>query len=133
MAHQFATEEWLQAIKQMLNRSASFREAARNWRTDMLWVVVDVSPVYVYLDLRYGECLEAARLTAKSQRSPELVLEGTLAVWQKVFQKKLGLLQAIMTRELTVSDGQSVKLLGAPTAAQELVNVIAAVETEWPA
>ncbi|MGQ0601473.1 MAG: SCP2 sterol-binding domain-containing protein [Anaerolineales bacterium] len=133
MAIQFATDDWMRAVKQALTRSVIFRDAARNWRTEWLWAVTGgPEPVYLFFDLRYGDCVEAIRVKDPSQRAAEITLEGPASAWQRVIQKKLSLMQAITTKELNVTSGQSVKIMGAHRAAQELMNVIARIETEWP-
>jgi hypothetical protein len=130
---QFASDDWLRAVKQALARSISFRDAARNWRTEWLWVVTGgPEPIYLFFDVRYGECVEAARLKSETERATEITLEGSLVAWQRVSQKKLGLMQAITTKELNVTSGQSVKIMGAHRAAQAMMDVIAKIETEWP-
>lgn len=134
MAVQFATDGWMRAVKQALTRSVIFRDAARNWRTEWLWVVTGgPEPAYLFFDVRYGDCVEATRVKDASQRAAEITLEGPVSAWQRVIQKKLSLMQAITTKELNVTAGQSVKIMGAHRAAQELMNVIARIETEWPA
>jgi len=136
MKTQFATDAWMRATKLALGRSTTFRDVARNWRSDFYCVVKAGNTVpqdlYLYFDLRYGECVEAVRVSDPSQRLPEIVLEGSLEAWQRVFQKKLSLLQALMTKELLVTSGVSVKIMGAPKAAQEFINCLAAIDTEWP-
>ena len=134
MAIQFAGDEWLRAVKQALARSVNFRDAGRNWRSEWVWSVTGAAqPICIFFDLRYGECLEVARLKSATERASEITLEGPLAAWQRVLRKKLNLMQAITTRELNVTAGQSVKIMGAHRAAQALIDVIASIDTEWPA
>lgn len=134
MAIQFASDEWRRAVRHALGRSLTFREAGRNWRVEWVWSVTGAAqPIYLFFDLRYGECVEVARLKSATERASEITLAGPLAAWQRVLQKKLGLLQAITTKELNVTAGQSVKIMGAHRAAQALMDVIGAIETEWPA
>lgn len=132
MAIKFATDDWMRAVKQALTRSVIFRDAARNWRTEWYWAVTGgPEPVYLFFDVRYGDCVEAIRVTDPSQRAAQITLAGPASAWQRVIQKKLSLMQAITTKELNVTSGQSVKIMGTQRAAQELMNVIARIETEW--
>lgn len=133
MAIQFASDEWMRAARNALSRSIGFRDAARNWRSELYWVVTGgPSPIYLFFDVRYGECVEAVRVTDPAQRAAEVTVEGPLAAWRRVVKKKLGLLQAITTKELTITSGPSVKIMGAHRAAQALVDVLATLDTEWP-
>lgn len=134
MAIQFGSDEWLRAAKHALGRSLSFRDAGRNWRSEWVWAVTGgAQPIYVFFDLRYGECVAVTRLNSATERASEITLEGPLAAWQRVLQKKLNLMQAITTNELNVTAGQSVKIMGAHRAAQALIDVMASIDTEWPA
>jgi hypothetical protein len=64
MKTQFATDEWMRAVQSALGRSVTFRDVARNWRSDFYCVVKagNALPedVTLYFDLRYGECVEAS-------------------------------------------------------------------------
>jgi putative sterol carrier protein len=135
MPIKFATDEWMKAVRLEINRSPVFRDVARNWRGDYYFVVKAGTGVpddiYLYLSLRYGECDGAARVTNPREKSPELVLEGLLEAWQRVFQQRADLLQSIMKRELVLTSGPLVKVMNAPKAALELVKCIAKVDTEW--
>lgn len=133
MAIPFASDEWLRAVRNALGRSLSFREAGRNWRVEWVWSVTGgAQPIYLFFDLRYGECVEVARLKTATERAAEITLEGPLTAWQRVLQKKLSLMQAITTKELNITTGPSVKIMGAHRAAQALLDVLGAIETEWP-
>ena len=133
MAIQFTSDEWLRAVKGALGRSLSFRDAGRNWRVEWVWSVTGApQPIYLFFDLRYGECVEVTRLSSATERTSEITLEGPLTAWQRVLQKKLSLMQAITTKELNITAGQSVKIMGAHRGAQALMDVVGSIDTEWP-
>ncbi len=134
MAIPFATDEWVSALKEELNRSKAYREAAKTWEGDF-WFVVDrgpgvPEPLTMYMDLWHGECREAYTVKGKTA-PPAFVVEAPLATWRRVIDKKLDPVQAIVTRQLKLK-GNMIKVLKAPKAAVELVQSAARVPTKWP-
>jgi hypothetical protein len=132
MSVPFATPGWAQAVKAALGRSLSFKEQARNWRVALLLTVSGgPSPAHIFFDLRYGEVVDVIALTDPGQRAPDVVVAGPYSAWRAVFRKEQGFLQALMTTTLEVTHGPSVRLMGAPKAVNEFVNVVATVDTTW--
>ncbi len=128
----FATPDWAQAVKAALGRSLSFKDQARNWHVALLLTVTaEASPAHIFFDLRYGEVVEVVALSDPAQRVPDVVVAGPRPAWGAVLRKEQGFLQALMTKTLEVTHGPSVRLMGAPKAVNEFVNVLAAVDTRW--
>jgi putative sterol carrier protein len=131
----FASEAWLMALQDEINRSEPYRAAAKNWEGDFYFVVSAdrVSPaVYLYVDLWHGECRAAYVAEKSNSYVPEFVIEAPLATWQKVVQKKLDPIQGLVTRQLKLR-GPLGKVLRAPLAAMLLVQCCTRIETQWPA
>jgi putative sterol carrier protein len=67
----------------------------------------------------------------KDKYKPEFVLAASIATWRKVAEKKVDPIQAIVTRQLKLT-GNMGKVMRAVKAAQELVNCVTQVKTEYP-
>jgi len=67
----------------------------------------------------------------KDKYKPEFVLQAAVGVWRKVAEKKIDSIQAIVTRQLKLT-GNMGKVMRAVKAAQELVNCVTQVKTEYP-
>ncbi len=131
----FPSDEWIKALADELNQSESYREAAEKWEGDFFFVVNEGSgvpeDVYLYMDLWHGECREAFQATDPSVKTPEFVIRAPVSAWQKVIEKKIDPIRALMTRQLKLT-GTMTKIMKHPKAATELVNCCTLVETTWP-
>jgi putative sterol carrier protein len=118
-----------------LNKSESYRDAARNWEGDFYWIISGLpgadKDVYLYVDLWHGACRDAFVVSDPATRKPEFVIEANYPVWRKVVDKKLDPIQGMVTRQLKLK-GNMLKILKAPKAATELVHCATLVETVWP-
>jgi putative sterol carrier protein len=136
MGIKFATDEWMVAFKDELDKSEGYREAAKTWEGDFYWVVTGMpgasKEVYLYVDLWHGDCRAAYVAADASAKQPEFVIEATYPVWRKVVDKKLDPIQGMVTRQLKLK-GNMLKIMKAPKAATELVLCATRVATEWPA
>jgi putative sterol carrier protein len=135
MGIKFASAEWMVALKDELNKSEGYRDAAKTWEGDFYWVVTGMpattEPVYLYVDLWHGECRDAYVSDATAKK-PEFVIEATYPIWRKVVDKKLDPIQGMVTRQLKLK-GNMLKIMKAPKAATELVHAATLIHTEWPA
>ncbi len=135
MGIKFATQEWMSALKDELNKSEGYRDAAKTWEGDFYWVVTGMpgtsGDVYLYVDLWHGECRDAALIADAAAKKPEFVIEATYPVWRKVVDKKLDPIQGMVTRQLKLK-GNMLKIMKAPKAATELVHAATLIATDWP-
>ncbi len=135
MGIKFASEEWMKELKEELNKSDGYRDAAKTWEGDFYWVVTGMpgepAAVYLYVDLWHGECRDAFRAAEAAAKTPEFVIEAAYPVWRKVVDKKLDPIQGMVTRQLKLK-GNLLKIMKAPKAATELVLCATRVPTDWP-
>ncbi len=132
----FATEAWIKALQEELNKSQGYQEAAKTWEGDFYFVVTagDGIPadVHMYMDLWHGECREAMEITDPATKDPAFVMSAPVDVWRKVVEKKLDPIKGLMTRQLKLK-GNMMKIMKAPKAAIELVECTTRIQTDWPA
>ncbi len=131
---QFGTEEWIKLWAEAINNSKAYEAAAQTWEGDF-YMIVDAGgpfkePAYMYLDLWHGKCRKATVAKSEAEYKPEFVLSAPQATWRRVAEKKLDPIQAIVTRQLKLK-GNMAKIMRAVKAAQELVNSVTQVKTEY--
>ena len=135
MGIRFATDEWVKALKDELNKSEGYRDSAKTWEGDFYWIITGMpgedKEVHLYVDLWHGECRDAFRTSDPTVKTPEFVIEAAYPVWRKVVDKKLDPIQGMVTRQLKLK-GNMLKIMKAPKAATELVHCATLVDTAWP-
>jgi putative sterol carrier protein len=135
MAYQFPSAEWVAAFKDAINANESYRKSAAKWEGDFYFIISPKGPIkepfVMYLDLWHGECREAHRVTDMDALKPEFVIEGTLAVYKQIFDKKLDPIRALVSRKLKLRGNLS-KIMRAVKATLDLVNSAASVDTVYP-
>ncbi len=136
MAIKFATDEWIKALADELNKSEAYAEAAKTWEGDFYWVVEPEGelkePAYLYIDLWHGKAREAFLAQDESVKTPEFRMWAPVSVWKAIVEKRLDVMQALITRKLKVK-GNMTKIMRSVKAAQELVKCATRIETEFPA
>jgi putative sterol carrier protein len=133
----FGTIEWATAFMEAVNASKPYEDAAKTWEGDFYFIIEPggavKEPGYQYVDLWHGKCRKVDVVTEanKDKYKPEFVLQASIATWRKVAEKKVDPIQAIVTRQLKLT-GNMGKVMRAVKAAQELVNCVTQVKTEYP-
>ena len=135
MTIKFPTEEWIKTLKEKINTSKAYKDAAVNWEGDFYFIVepegsLTEQTIY-YMDLWHGECRSVSLVKNESEKNPEFVIRAPLSKWRKVIEKKLDPIQGMVTRQLKLK-GNLMKIMKAPKAAMELVNCCTLIETEFP-
>jgi putative sterol carrier protein len=130
----FGTQDWLNSFANALNNNESYAEAAQEWEGDFYFLVTPggnyLNDMTMYLHLEHGKCLVAEMVADPSSRKPDYTVKGALESWQQIITKELDHTQAIMTGKLTIK-GDMVKIMKNLKAAQELVNSLVLVESEF--
>ena len=130
----FPSDEWVKALMDELNKSESYRQAAKTWEGDFYFIVdpggaIDEEMV-LYVDLWHGKCRDAFRVADRSAKEPEFVISAPESVWRRIIGKQLDAIQGMMTRQLKL-EGNMVKIMKAVKAAKELVECTTQVPTEF--
>jgi putative sterol carrier protein len=135
MAILFGSQEWVNALKKVLETSQPYKEAAKKWEGD-LYIIVDPDASYknrhvLYLDLWHGECREARVITDENEKSPKYRIFGPFTNMKQILDKKVDPVQSMMTGRIKVK-GDMAQIMKMPRAAVELVNCMTAFETVFP-
>jgi len=135
MAIKFLTREWIEAYMDVLNNSSDYKEAAKTWEGDFLFVVepdgkLNEKIIY-YLDLWHGDC-RSVDLFREGDNLPKTEYQyiGNYSNWLKVINGDLDPIKGILTRQFKLV-GNKGKVMRATKAAKELVNSAQKIDTEF--
>ncbi len=135
MANSFPSDEWVKAAMVKVNSSPAYKEAAKTWEGDILFVITALpderKQVSLYMDLWHGECRDAYEVKEPATQKAEFTITAPLPVWRKVLDGELDPIRGLVSRQLKMQ-GNMMKVMKAPKAAVELVNSCAQVDTSWP-
>lgn len=136
MALKFPSTEWLAELKNQINASSAYAEAAKTWEGDLNFVI-ETSPgiaqaVVIYLDLWHGACRDATLSDESGAHDARFRISGPLENWKKIITKQMGPVPALVTGQLKVK-GNMPYILRHVRAAQELVECTTHIDTEFPA
>ncbi|MCK4599529.1 SCP2 sterol-binding domain-containing protein [Candidatus Bipolaricaulota bacterium] len=134
MTHKFPSDEWIKELSRQLNASETYKQSAKDWEGDFIFVVEpdDAYPetAYLYLNLYHGKSPDAALLSGPDEKQAAYLLAAPFNTWRKVIEGKLDPIQGMMTRKLKLN-GNMMKIMRYPKAAKEIVACCAHVPTDW--
>ncbi len=135
MSIEFLSREWIEAYMDVLNNSADYKEAAKTWEGDFLFIVEPDEKLnerfIFYLDLWHGDC-RSVDFFKEGDDLPtaEYQYIGPYSNWLKVIRGELDPLKGIVTRQFKLV-GDKAKVMRAVKAAKELVNSAQKIDTEF--
>jgi putative sterol carrier protein len=128
------TQEWLDAFGKAINDNPAYRESAATWEGDMLCVIEPSGPLKrearFFIGLYHGECTGVRLLEEEEEVDTAYTLSGPYENWIKIVKGELDTIQAVMAGKLRLT-GDMAKLMRATRAAQEIVNSLQKIETEF--
>lgn len=133
----FPSADWVKELKQQLNTSPAYADAAKNWEGDFYFVIEPekgqpfADAVYLYMDLWHGECRDAFLVDSKGAKAPAFVMSGPYSKWKKIVTAKLDPLQGLMTGQLKLK-GNMVMIMKNVKAAQEMVRACTRIDAQFP-
>ena len=138
MAKKFGTHDWAAALREEINASDEYREAADSWGVDfngnLLFVFeaddVAPKPLSLMIKLAGGSCQDAAIFDAPNHPDAGFVLRGPYQLWREVLERKTMAATAIMTGKLQV-EGERMQLLKHTAANRALMRCTSSVATAW--
>lgn len=134
MAYEFPSDGWIKALSNQLNESESYQRSAKDWEGNFTFIVEpdenysDTS--YLFLELHHGNSPGAALVDEENLHKSEYTVSAPYSTWRKVIDAKLDPIQGMMTGQLKL-DGDLMKVMRYPKAAQEIVSCCALVPTDW--
>ncbi len=138
MAYRFPSEEYVQAVMDVLNHDEQYAEIAKNWEGDILFLVEpdkgverDDLPMTLYFDLWHGKCREVRVIDPEEEEVPDaaFILTAPQANYLKVLRGELDPMQAMVTRRLKVEGSMAYMLRNVPTVLN-FVRCCSSVEIE---
>ncbi len=133
MTARFPSDEWIKELSRRLNASEAYEKSAKDWEGDFIFVIEPddgQEEAYLFLGLYHGKSPDAEMLASGEEREAEFVLRAPFSAWRQVIEGKLDPIQGMMTRKLKVQ-GNMMKIMRYPKAAQEIVNCCALVPTDF--
>jgi putative sterol carrier protein len=128
----FPSEEWIALFKEKLNTNTRYKEIAKDWEGDFLFII---SPddhykkeMIFYVDLWHGTCRNA--FLTDSTRQAAFIFKGSYSNWKKLIKKELDPIRGII-RGMFILEGDSRVILSHTKAAQELVNTASTIPVEF--
>ena len=138
MAYHFPSEEYVQAVMDVLNNDEQYAQIARNWEGDILFVIEpdkgvesDDLPMTLYFDLWHGKCREVRIIDPQVGEVPDaaFTLTAPQANYLQVLRGELDPMQAMITRRLKVEGSMAYMLRNVPTVL-DFVRCCSSVEVE---
>ena len=128
----FPSDEWIKIFKEKLNKSESYKEVAKDWEGDFLFIITPdeelKEEVTFYVDLWHGKCRDA--YLVKGKKTAAFEFKGPYSNWKKVINKELDPIRGLIRGMFTV-EGDSKVILDQSKAAQELVNTASTIPVEF--
>ena len=129
----FPSAEWAAQFREAINANEAYREAAKAWEGDILFLVRSADPEArapgVHLALAHGECSGATFHEDARSVSSEFVYEGSPENWQRLLAGQLDPVKAILDGTFRIK-GNLAKAMRFTRAAKELVETAAKVPTD---
>ncbi|MFB6188356.1 MAG: SCP2 sterol-binding domain-containing protein [Halapricum sp.] len=132
-------EAWIRTYRRRLNDNDAYAEAATGWGVDFDGDFVleiqpdetyDGEPLYFYLALRNGECLEADVLEDPNAVAHGYALRGEYSDWKRLIGGDLDIVTGVMTGVLE-ADGSTMRAMRYQTALVEMGETAANLDTEF--
>ena len=130
----FPSEEWLKGLEEKLNSDSRYKEVAKNWEGDLLFLIEpegNLDEVLTfYLDLWHGSCRKVEyKPSAASHPSPTFTLTSSYNNITSILTGKLNPMTAMMTSKLKVKGSMGYMMRNVPTVL-DFVRVAQEVTTE---
>ena len=134
MALKFPSDEWIKALSQQLNTSASYERSAKNWEGDFIFIsepdATRDDEAYLFLGLYHGKSPDAEMLASEDEREAQFVIRAPFSAWRQVIEGKLDPIQGMMMRKLKLT-GDMKMILRYVAAAKEIVSCCALIPTDF--
>ena len=138
MAFAFGTSEWCAALREEIDRSSEYRNAAAKWGVgfngNLLFAfeadAALAEPLYLFLKLQAGRCDGAEFVPGPAHPEAGFALRAPFSLWREILERKTLAATAILTGKLRV-EGEMLTLLKHAGASRALIHCTASVPTEF--
>ena len=135
----FGTQSWGDALRDEINRSSEYRNAAAKWGSGFNGNLLfgfdpDAAlprPLFLFLRLGKGRCEEAAFVPGPSHPEVGFSLRAPFSLWRDILEKRTLAATAILTGKLKV-EGDKLTLLKHAGASRALIHCVSSIETAFP-
>jgi len=139
VAFVFGTSAWSAALREEINRSSEYRNAAAKWGAgfngNLLFAfeadAALAKPLYLFLKLQAGRCDGAEFVPGPSHPDAGFALRAPFSLWRDLLERTTLAATAILTGKLRV-EGEMLTLLKHAGANRALIHCTATVPTEFP-
>jgi putative sterol carrier protein len=137
MANDFPSPDWAAEFKRVLDGSAAYRVAGKDWTHGPVALVVKADPalgipddVGLWLDLERGVCRDAKIVDRAQAEKAPFCITGEYSRWKSVIRKELDPIKAMMQKKLELK-GQMTIIVKYVNASKELVECATRVPTRF--
>jgi len=125
---EYFTESWMEQWKVSINESEDYKKKGESWNAPIVLKVEpkptpisENSATGIYLDLKYGECLDLRYATDKDEELCDLILEADSSTWINLIEKGKDPTMSILKKSVTLVKGSLVLLSTQRKAAEALL------------
>jgi putative sterol carrier protein len=137
MAVKAFSNEWAKAFKDELNKSATYKTAAKGWKWTV-GLVVEAEPEKhfpeakgIVLDLFDGEARDVTVGPASEAQKSDFVITAPYSRWKEVATKQLDATKGMLQGKLKLK-GDLPTIVRYTKASQEMTECTTRVPVEWP-
>lgn len=139
MGTRFGTPEWAELLREEINASSEYRNAASKWGDGFNGNVLLVfekdaalaEPRQLLVRLAGGACLGTEFLEGPLRADAGFVLRAPFSLWREILDRKTLAATAILTGRMSI-DGDRVILLKFLSAHRALIHCAASLDTAFP-
>ena len=128
----FPSDEWIKIFKDKINKNKEYEEVAKMWEGDFLFIITPdedlKEELTFYVDLWHGKCRDA--YLVRGEKKAAFIFKGPYSNWKKIINKKMDPIRGLIMGMFTLK-GDSKAVMSNVRAAQELVNTVAKIPTEF--
>lgn len=130
----FPSEEWMNALIDILNDSDDYKKAAATWEGSVIFAIeadekLD-KPLYFYANPYHGHISDQCLIDGPDDKEVDFFITGPYATWKDICNRKLDSMQAIMKGKLKIK-GSMAKLLKQVKASQAMMKILGDIPTQF--
>ena len=137
MAVKFFSNEWASAFKEEVNKSSTYKSAAKGWKWSV-GLVCEAEPDKHFpeskgliMDLFDGEARDVTVGTVADAQKSDFVITAPYSRWKEVATKQLDATKGMLQGKLKLK-GDLPTIVRYTKASQEMTECTTRLQTEWP-